>query len=60
MADKILKPGEETPVSGQYERVGPRGGSTGAEVTSVEGKPLPPTPNAGEGYRLVDRTKHKR
>lgn len=54
-----LKPGATTPRSGQYERVGPRGGSTGVEVTSVRGKPLPPTPQAGQGYRLVDPTKHK-
>jgi len=55
-----FKPGDITPRSGQYERVGPRGGSTGVEVTSVRGKPLPPTPQAGQGYRLVDPTKHKR
>lgn len=54
------KPGDITPRSGQYERVGPRGGSTGVEVTSVRGKPLPPTPQAGQGYRLVDPTRHKR
>jgi hypothetical protein len=56
----ILKPGMETPESGQYEIVGPRGGKTGVEVTSVEGKPLPPTPDQGMGYILVDPTKHKK
>lgn len=55
-----FKPGDITPRSGQYERVGPRGGSTGVEVTSVRGKPLPPTPQAGQGYRLVDPTKHQK
>lgn len=59
MTDK-LTPGTETPVSGQYEVVGPRGGKTGVEVTSVEGKPLPPTPEKGMGYKLVDQTKHKK
>lgn len=54
-----LPPGTPTPRSGQYERVGPRGGATGIEVTSVRGKPLPPTPQSGQGYRLVDPTKHK-
>lgn len=54
------KPGDTTPRSGQYERVGPRGGGTGVEVTSVRGKPLPPTPQSGQGYRLVDETKHKK
>ena len=60
MATPNLRPGNETPQSGQYEVVGPRGGRTGNEVTSVEGKPLPPTPNAGQGYILVDPTKHRR
>lgn len=55
-----LRPGNLTPKSGQYERVGPRGGGTGIEVTSVRGKPLPPAQQSGQGYRLVDPTKHKR
>ncbi|MCR8656942.1 hypothetical protein [Paenibacillus endoradicis] len=59
MADK-LKPGTPTPTSGQYGVVGPRGGDKGREVTSVQGKPLPPTQNPGEGYKLVDPTKHKK
>lgn len=53
-----LKPGTPTPRSGQYERIGPRGGHSGEEVTSTRGKPLPPTPKPGEGYKLVDPTKH--
>lgn len=57
---KILKPGQQAPKSGQYERVGPRGGKTGKEITGVKGKPLPPTPIAGSTYKLVDKTKHKR
>ena len=56
----ILKPGTETPKSGQYGVVGPRGGNTGTEITAVEGKPLPPTPKSGMGYVLVDATKHKK
>ena len=56
---KNLKPGQETPRSGQYEVIGPRGGNIGREVTSVEGKPLPPTEKPGQTYRLVDPTKHK-
>jgi len=54
-----LRPGQATPVSGQYQTVGPRGGK-GAEITSVAGKPLPPTPQAGGTYNLVDATKHKK
>ncbi|MBE3570848.1 MAG: YjzC family protein [Bacillales bacterium] len=59
MSDDLLKPGEIAPESGQYEVVGPRGGSKNREVTSVKGKKLPPTQNPNEKYRLVDPTKHK-
>ena len=57
MSEKY-KPGQQAPASGQYEEVGPRGGGTGHEVTSVRGKPLPPTTRPGNGYRLVDRTRN--
>jgi len=53
-----LKPGEITKRSGQYEIIGPRGGKTGEEITSVKGKPLPPTLKAGFSYKLTDPTKH--
>ncbi|AIQ29358.1 hypothetical protein P40081_15275 [Paenibacillus sp. FSL P4-0081] len=59
MADK-LTPGTPTPKSGQYSVVGPRGGDKGREVTSTKGNPLPPTQKPGEGYKLVDPTKHKK
>lgn len=52
------KPGQDAPRSGQYVIVGPRGGVTGEERTSTRGKPLPPTPKAGQTYRLVDPTKN--
>lgn len=55
---KGLRPGDSTPESGQYQRIGPRGGK-GPEITSIKGKPLPPAP-AGSTYKLVDATKHKR
>jgi hypothetical protein len=55
---KTFKPGQTAPRSGQYEQVGPRGGSTGKERTVTRGEPLPPTPKPGMGYRLVDPTKH--
>lgn len=55
----LNKPGQKTPDSGQYEIVGPRGGKTDyGEVTSVKGKPLPPTPEPGLKYKNVDPTKH--
>jgi hypothetical protein len=54
-----LKPGELAPQSGQYGIVGPRGGKTGAERTVVKGEPLPPTPQSGQRYVIVDPTKTK-
>lgn len=59
MSSRNLKPGQAAPRSGQYEQVGPRGGRTGVERTSVQGKPLPPTPSSGMSYKLVDPTKTK-
>lgn len=58
MSDQILRPGERTQTSGQYREVGPRGGSAGPEITSVAGKPLPPSSGPGRGYVLVDPTQH--
>jgi len=57
---EVFKPGEEAKISGQYEIVGPRGGRTGEERTVTKGEPLPPTPERGMGFVLVDKTKHKR
>ena len=57
---KGYKPGEKAPRSGQYERVGPRGGRTGGERTVTRREPLPPTRDPGEKYILVDPTKHKK
>ncbi len=54
---KQLNPGQKAPVSGQYEILGPRGGSTGKERTVVKGEPLPPPLEAGQKYRLTDKTK---
>lgn len=58
MSNKIFKPGQTAPRSGQYGLLGPRGGQTGAERTVTKGEPLPPTPRPGMGYKLVDATKH--
>jgi len=55
----LYKPGETAPASGQYVIVGPRGGSTGQERTVVKGEPLPPTPESGQKFRIVDRTRNK-
>jgi hypothetical protein len=55
---KPLPPGTPAPRSGQYEVVGPRGGSRGREITATQGRPLPPVPR-GERMRLVDPTKHE-
>jgi hypothetical protein len=59
MAKKpIYKPGQSAPNSAQVEIVGPRGGRTGQERTVVQGRPLPPTPEPGQGYIVVDRTRN--
>ena len=58
MASKPLKPGTPAPNSGQVEIVGPRGGRTGEERTVIRDKPLPPTPQPGQGYIVVDRTRN--
>lgn len=55
---KPLKPGTKAPASAQVAIVGPRGGRTGEERTTIKGNPLPPTPKAGQGYVVVDRTKN--
>lgn len=56
---KYLKSGEKAPHSGQYEITGPRGGRTGTERTVTKREPLPPTPQPGQKYIIVDKTKHK-
>jgi hypothetical protein len=57
MTQRVYRPGEKAPVSGEYEIVGPRGGDTGKERTSIQGEPLPPTPKPGQGY-VVHRPAH--
>lgn len=37
---------------------GPRGGDTGKQRTVTRGEPLPPTPKAGQHFKLDDPTKH--
>ncbi len=56
---KSMKPGQHAKRSGQYEIVGPRGGHTHKERTVTKGEPLPPTPQKGQGYVLVDPTNNK-
>lgn len=53
-----FRSGEKSPRSGQYEIIGQRGGNTGKERTVTKGEPFPPTPKQGQGYKLVDPTKH--
>ena len=60
MAPKVKKSGETCDTSGQYEIVGARGGRTSEERTVTRGEPFPPTPQAGQGFVLVDKTRHKR
>jgi hypothetical protein len=59
--DKLYKPGEKVPRSGQTEIVGPRGGKTGeGERTVVRDERFPPTPKTGQKHKIVDPTKHKK
>ena len=50
-----LTPGTPAPRSGQYLNT-----TTRTEITGTRGNPLPPTPKPGQGYTLVDPTRHKR
>ncbi|MGH9908485.1 MAG: hypothetical protein ACRD8U_23230 [Pyrinomonadaceae bacterium] len=56
---KTYKPENKAPVSAQYEIVGSRGGRTGIERTVVRNEPLPPPPQAGQKYRIADKTRTK-
>ena len=60
MSDKVFKPGQKAPRSGQYEIIGPRGGKTGVERTVTLGEPLPPPESKGQKYRLSDATQHRK
>jgi hypothetical protein len=51
---ETYKPGDSTPHSGKYDEVGPKGGTTGDSCVSVVGRPLPPTNQSGNGWKLVD------
>ena len=53
MTAKKYKPGTPAPLSGQVKIPGSK-----LEKTVVEGKPMPPTPEPGQGYVYVDLTKH--
>jgi hypothetical protein len=53
MTSKTLPPGTKADTSGQYQNT-----TTKHEVTVTKGEPLPPTPGAGQRYKLVDPTKH--
>ena len=57
MSKDLKKPGQTAERSGQYEITGPRGGKRdGTERTVVKGEPLPPTPEKGLTFTLVDPT----
>ena len=55
---ELLHPGELAPASGQYAILDGEGARTGKERTVVQGKHLPPTPEAGQVYVLVDATRN--
>jgi hypothetical protein len=58
-SSRLLRPGSRAPESGVYQVVGARGRRTGTERTVARGDPLPPTPEAGQQYRMVDPSKPK-
>jgi hypothetical protein len=60
MAKPPFHPGQKAPVSGLYPLQGPRGGNQGVQVTVVQGRPLPPTPEPGMGYGKPEPAKHER
>jgi hypothetical protein len=60
MKNKPQKPGEGTLHSGQYGKIGPRGGKLPGEITSTKGNPLPPAAKPGVKYVLIDKTKHQK
>lgn len=49
-----LPPGTKAKESGLYQNT-----KTKTEVTVTKGEPLPPTPAKDQGYKLVNKTKHK-
>jgi hypothetical protein len=51
-------PGDKCPTSGQWAILEPDLTPTGVERTVTRGEPFPPTPKAGQRYRLVDATRH--
>ncbi len=56
---KTFKPGQISPFSGEAKVIGPRGGETGHEVTVDRGERFPPTPKAGEEYKVSRRAHNK-
>ena len=59
MGKTKYKPGQKTPKSGQYGVINKNGKPKEREITSTQGKPLPPTQKSGDTYVLNDKTKHK-
>jgi hypothetical protein len=45
---QLLMEADVEGVIGEFGIVGPRGGNTGQERTAIRGRPLPPTPKAGQ------------
>ncbi len=52
---KNFRSGMISPFSGEAEVIGSRGGHTGHEVTVDRGERFPPTPEAGQTYRVSRR-----
>lgn len=51
-----LRAGQTAPRAGHYEVIGRDGEPTGIYRRGLKGKPLPPTPQKGQGYIFVGRS----
>ena len=58
MGKRIELPAGAKVRNDRSQTVGPRGGHTGKERTITKGEKFPPTPEPGQGFVLVDKTKH--
>lgn len=60
MTQRIYRPGEIVPVSGQYAVVTQTGSYAGREVTCVRDERFPPVRPHEHGFKLRDTTVHSR
>ena len=59
MAKHQYTPGQKSPISGEMDIIGPRGGDTGKDRTVIINHPLPPTPKPGQTYQIRERAHNR-